>query len=72
MALIAFHANSQRPEATELSERAATWLAERGHRSMSALQPDGSVRRGLALFQIKRGGPEMIEPAPETSSSPGI
>ena len=37
-----------------------------------ALQPDGSVRRGLALFQIKRGGPEMIEPAPETTASPGI
>jgi branched-chain amino acid transport system substrate-binding protein len=37
-----------------------------------ALQPDGSVRRGLALFEIQRGGPVMIEPAPDNLSSPGI
>lgn len=37
-----------------------------------ALLPDGSVRRGLALFEIQSGGPTMIEPAPDNLSSPGI
>ncbi len=36
------------------------------------LQPDGSVRRGLALFEVQGGGPVMIEPAPATLDSPGI
>ena len=36
-----------------------------------ALQPDGSVRRGLALFEIQRGGAQMIEPSPDTLSAPG-
>ncbi len=35
------------------------------------LQPDGTVRRGLALFEIQRGGAQMIEPAPDTLSAPG-
>lgn len=35
------------------------------------LQPDGHVRRGLALFELQRGGPQMIEPAPETLAAPG-
>lgn len=35
------------------------------------LQPDGSVRRGLALFEIQRGGAQMIEPAPDTLGTPG-
>jgi hypothetical protein len=33
--------------------------------------PDGQVRRGLAVFRIERGGPAMIEPAPQSSSVPG-
>ncbi len=37
-----------------------------------ALQPDGTVRRGLALFEIQRGGPVMTEPAPDSLSAPGI
>ncbi len=37
-----------------------------------ALLPDGTVRRGLALFEIRAGGPEMIEPAPANLSAPGI
>ncbi len=36
------------------------------------LQPDGSVRRGLALFRLERGGPVMAEPAPDTLGAPGI
>jgi hypothetical protein len=37
-----------------------------------ALQPDGTVRRGLALFELQRGGPVMVEPAPDSLASPGI
>ena len=37
-----------------------------------ALQPDGEVRRGLAVFQIQRGGgAQMLAPAPESPSAPG-
>ena len=36
------------------------------------LQTDGTVRRGLALFQIDRGGPGVIEPAPDSVAAPGI
>ena len=36
-----------------------------------ALGPDGRVRRGLALFEIQRGGPAMVQPAPESIAAPG-
>lgn len=37
-----------------------------------ALQPDGEVRRGLAVFQIQRGGgAQMLAPAPESPTAPG-
>jgi hypothetical protein len=36
------------------------------------LQPDGEVRRGLAVFQIQRGGgAQMLAPAPESPAAPG-
>jgi len=37
-----------------------------------ALQPDGTVRRGLAVFELQRGGPVIVEPAPETINAPGL
>lgn len=37
-----------------------------------ALQADGSVRRGLALFELQRGGPTLTEPAPDTLDAPGL
>ena len=37
-----------------------------------ALQPDGRVRRGLAVFELQRGGSNMIEPAPDNLAAPGI
>ncbi len=37
-----------------------------------ALQSDGTVRRGLALFEVQRGGPVLVEPAPDTLNAPGI
>lgn len=36
-----------------------------------ALLPDGQVRRGLAVFKVERGGPEMVEPAPQSASGTG-
>ena len=36
------------------------------------LQPDGQVRRGLAVFQVERGGPQMIDPAPQSAAAPGM
>lgn len=36
------------------------------------LLPDGQVRRGLAVFRIGRAGPEMIDPAPQSSAAPGL
>ena len=42
-----------------------------GVNGVLALQPDGAVRRGLALFELRRGGPEVVEPAPDAVGSPG-
>jgi branched-chain amino acid transport system substrate-binding protein len=37
-----------------------------------ALQPDGQVRRGLAVFEIQRGGTsQLLAPAPTTPDAPG-
>jgi len=33
--------------------------------------PDGQVRRGLAVFRIERGGPTLIDPAPQSPTVPG-
>jgi branched-chain amino acid transport system substrate-binding protein len=37
-----------------------------------ALLSDGQVRRALAVFSIERGGPQMVEPAPQSGSVPGV
>lgn len=42
-----------------------------GVNGVLALQPDGHVRRALALFEIRRGGTEVVEPAPEAVGTPG-
>jgi hypothetical protein len=36
------------------------------------LLPDGQVRRGLAVYKVEPGGPEMIDPAPQTAGTPGL
>lgn len=36
------------------------------------LLPDGQVRRGLAVFRIERGGPTMMEPAPQAAGGAGM
>ena len=37
-----------------------------------ALNPDGSVRRGLAIFEIQPGGAVIVQPAPDSVSAPGV
>jgi hypothetical protein len=36
------------------------------------LLPDGQVKRGLAVYKIERGGPELIDPAPQSPGAPGL
>ncbi len=36
-----------------------------------AFLSDGQVRRGLAVYRIERGGPALIDPAPQSSAAPG-
>lgn len=36
------------------------------------LLPDGQVRRGLAVYKVEPGGPELIDPAPQSAGSPGL
>jgi branched-chain amino acid transport system substrate-binding protein len=35
------------------------------------LQPDGSVRRGLAVFQVQPGAPVIVDPSPASLTAPG-
>ena len=35
------------------------------------LLSDGQVRRGLAVFRVERGGPQMVEPAPQSAAGTG-
>ena len=35
------------------------------------LEPDGHVRRSLAVFEIRPGGPQMVQPAPNSLMAPG-
>jgi len=41
-------------------------------RIVLVLQPDGHVRRGLAVFAIENGGPTIVDAAPTTVAAPGI
>lgn len=36
------------------------------------LQPGGQVKRGLAVFKVEPGGPELIDPAPQSAAAPGV
>lgn len=36
-----------------------------------ALSPDGQVRRALAVFAVEQGGPQMVQPAPQSANVPG-
>lgn len=43
-----------------------------GANGLLVLQPDGQVRRGLAIFEIDRGGAHIIQPAPSSLAAPGV
>ncbi len=43
-----------------------------GADGLIALQPDGQVRRGLAIFEIDRGGAHIVQPAPQSLAAPGV
>ncbi len=43
-----------------------------GADGLLALQPDGQVRRGLAIFEVDRGGAHIVQPAPQTLAAPGV
>lgn len=36
------------------------------------LEADGHVRRSLAVFEIRPGGPQMVQPAPNSLMAPGV
>ncbi len=36
-----------------------------------SLLPDGQVRRGLAIFEIDKGGSHIVQPAPASMAAPG-
>ncbi len=36
------------------------------------LEPDGRVRRGLAVFEMQPGGPVQVSPAPAAFGAPGV
>jgi hypothetical protein len=43
-----------------------------GSDGLLILLPDGHVRRGLAVFEVQRGGAQMVEPAPSSPGAPGV
>jgi branched-chain amino acid transport system substrate-binding protein len=43
-----------------------------GSDGLIILMPDGHARRGLAVFEVQRGGAQMTEPAPSTPGAPGV
>jgi ABC-type branched-subunit amino acid transport system substrate-binding protein len=43
-----------------------------GADGLIGLLPDGTVRRGLAIFEVDRGGAHIVQPAPQTLAAPGV
>lgn len=42
-----------------------------GADGLLVLRQDGTVRRGLAIFEVDRGGAHIVQPAPQTIAAPG-
>lgn len=42
-----------------------------GADGLIGLSPDGQTRRGLAIFEVDRGGAHIVQPAPQSLSAPG-
>ena len=43
-----------------------------GADGLIGLEAGGQVRRGLAIFEVDRGGSHIVQPAPQTLSAPGV
>jgi NAD+ kinase len=56
MAVIAFYPHPLRPEAALLAERAATWLADQGHKGVLVPGPDGPAPVDGADLLVSLGG----------------
>jgi NAD+ kinase len=72
MALIAFYTHPNRPEASLLAERATGWLADQGHRAVSAPGSDGSVSVDGADLLVSLGGDGTLLRAVDAALSGGI
>ena len=76
MAAIAFDAGSIARLATQAGALESSALTNPagfgGADGVFALQPDGLVRRALAVFQVGPDGARMIRPAPRALSAPGL
>jgi NAD+ kinase len=72
VSVIAFYANSLRPEATALAERAGGWLTERGHQPVSAVRPDGTISVDGADLLVSLGGDGTLLRSVDAALSRGI
>src|SRR5271154_5078143 len=72
MAVIAFYTHPDRPEAASMAERAAGWLADHGHRSIPALDADGSVSIDGADLVVSLGGDGTLLRAVVSTLDTGI
>lgn len=72
MAVIAFSVHPERPAAAALAARATTWLAERGHRAIPAVAPDGSASVDHADLVVSLGGDGTLLRSVEMACDAGI
>ena len=74
LAAVAFDAGAIARTATQAGNLDLSALTDPagfgGADGVVALQPDGSVRRGLAVFRVQPGGSEVVQPAPAALSAP--
>jgi NAD+ kinase len=56
MAVVGFYVHPERPEAKVVAERAGAWLTAHGHRSTTAVRPDGTLDVGDADLLVSLGG----------------
>lgn len=72
MATIAFCIHPNRPEAAALADRAARWLAERGHRAVAEVRADGSVPVDGADLVVSLGGDGTLLRAVNSALERGV
>jgi len=70
--LVAFYPHPDRPDAAQLAETTGAWLEANGHRSISAVRPDGTVSVDGADLLVSLGGDGTLLRAVESASQAGI